>query len=101
MSITVTVTDISCDGCEEIVENAVSEVSGVESVDADQEEKLVTVEGEADVDAITEAIDFAGYTPGEASVGDDEPEAGDEDEDQADNDEDEGAEHDEPEADDD
>lgn len=76
MSITVTVTDMSCDGCEEIVENAVSEVAGVESVEADQETETVTVEGDAEVAAVTEAIDFAGYTPTEGAEtpdDDDEP----------------------------
>ncbi|MFB6069729.1 MAG: heavy-metal-associated domain-containing protein [Halanaeroarchaeum sp.] len=70
MSITVTVTDMSCDGCEDIVEDAVSEVSGVESVSADRDAESVTVEGDPDVDEILDAIDFAGYT---ASLGD-EPE---------------------------
>ncbi|MFB6133129.1 MAG: heavy-metal-associated domain-containing protein [Halanaeroarchaeum sp.] len=68
MSITVTVTDMSCDGCEDIVEGAVADVSGVESVEADRSTDTVTVEGDADVDAILRAIDFAGYTPNEDSV---------------------------------
>ncbi|MFB6081429.1 MAG: heavy-metal-associated domain-containing protein [Halanaeroarchaeum sp.] len=68
MSTTVTVTDMSCDGCEDIVEDAVTEVQGVESVAADRDAETVTVEGDADVDAILEAIDFAGYT---ASLGGD------------------------------
>ncbi|MGM0397920.1 MAG: heavy-metal-associated domain-containing protein [Halobacteriota archaeon] len=68
MSITVTVTDMSCDGCEEIVEGAVADVRGVESVEADREAQTVTVEGDADVEAVREAIDFAGYNPTEETT---------------------------------
>ena len=74
MPITVTVTDMSCDGCEEIVEGAVSDVAGVESVEADHEAETVTVEGDADVEAVMEAIDFAGYTPSRGDEGDAEEE---------------------------
>ena len=63
MSITVTVTDMSCDGCEDIVEGAVEDVAGVESVEADRESETVIVDGDANEDAVVEAIDFAGYTP--------------------------------------
>ncbi|AKH97702.1 heavy-metal-associated domain-containing protein [Halanaeroarchaeum sulfurireducens] len=75
MSITVTVSDMSCDGCEEIVENAVSEVNGVESVEADSDAETVTVEGSDDVEAIMEAIDFAGYSPSRESTEGDEEDA--------------------------
>lgn len=68
MSITVTVTDMSCAGCEEIVEGAISDVPGVESVEADRSADVVTVEGDAEVDEIAHAIDFAGYTPEKGSV---------------------------------
>ncbi|MFW6003030.1 MAG: heavy-metal-associated domain-containing protein [Halanaeroarchaeum sp.] len=71
MSITVTVTDMSCDGCEEIVEGAVEDVRGVESVEAEREAQTVTVEGDADVEAVKEAIDFAGYTPTEETTTED------------------------------
>jgi copper chaperone CopZ len=63
MSITVTVTDMSCDGCEDIVEGAVADVAGVESVEADRETETVAVEGDASEEAVVEAIDFAGYNP--------------------------------------
>ncbi|MFW5920047.1 MAG: heavy-metal-associated domain-containing protein [archaeon] len=80
MSITVTVTDMSCDGCEDIVEGAVEDVSGVESVEADRESESVTVEGDVDVDAVVEAIDFAGYSPTreEPTEADETDESGDE-----------------------
>lgn len=93
MSITVTVTDMSCDGCEDIVEGAVADVAGVESVEADRETETVTVEGDAKEDAVVEAIDFAGYTPSleETDVDDgaeSEGEEGDEDSEKADDEED-------------
>lgn len=59
---TIAVSGLGCDGCEEIVETAVSEVRGVESASADHEEGVVEYEGEADQDDITEAVEFAGYT---------------------------------------
>ncbi|UWG47634.1 Copper-ion-binding protein [Halanaeroarchaeum sp. HSR-CO] len=90
MSITVTVTDMSCDGCEEIVEGAVADVRGVESVEADREAQTVTVEGDADVEAVKEAIDFAGYNPTEGTTtADDEDEPTEEVESSDESDEDE------------
>jgi copper chaperone CopZ len=61
MSVTLTVEEMGCDGCEEIVEDALGEVDGVESASADHEESEVTVEGDADEDDLVEAVDFAGY----------------------------------------
>lgn len=63
MAQTYTVRGMSCDGCEEIVVGALEEVSGVESASADHEGDSITVEGDADVDAVAEAVDFAGYEP--------------------------------------
>jgi copper chaperone CopZ len=60
-TVTLTVRGMSCDGCEEIVETALEEVDGVEDAEADQESETATVEGDADVDALVEAVDFAGY----------------------------------------
>lgn len=59
---TIAVSGLGCDGCEEIVETAVNEVRGVESVSADHEAGVVEYDGEADRAAITEAVEFAGYT---------------------------------------
>ena len=61
MTQTITVTGMSCGGCEETVEDAISSIAGVRSVTADNEGDSVTVEGEADPDAIDEAIEEAGY----------------------------------------
>lgn len=59
---TLTVPDIGCDGCEGIVEGAVTEVDGVESAAADQAEGEVTVEGEEyDLEAVSNKVERAGY----------------------------------------
>lgn len=62
MTMEITVENMTCDGCEDIVEDAVEGVAGVESADADRENDLVTVEGEAEPEDLVEAIDMAGYT---------------------------------------
>ncbi|MFO7927907.1 MAG: heavy-metal-associated domain-containing protein [Halobacteriota archaeon] len=61
MSTTLTVSGMACDGCERNVEEAIEAVPGVERVEADHEAGHVTVEGDADVDALVSAIDEAGY----------------------------------------
>lgn len=61
MSQTITVEGMSCEGCEQTVEDALKGVSGVESATADREAETATVEGEADVQALVEAVDDAGY----------------------------------------
>jgi copper chaperone CopZ len=60
-TITLSVQGMSCEGCEEIVEDALEEVGGVESASADREENVASVEGDADPDDLVEAVDFAGY----------------------------------------
>ena len=51
-----------CDHCVAAVEQELSAVSGVESVDVDLATKLVVVTGDAlDDDALRAAIDEAGY----------------------------------------
>jgi copper chaperone CopZ len=62
MTTEITVDDMTCEGCEDIVEDALEDVSGVESADADRQADLVTVEGDADQDEVVEAIDMAGYS---------------------------------------
>jgi copper chaperone len=56
-----TVTGMSCGHCEETVEDAVSDVDGVTAVSADNESDSVSVEGDADVDALVAAVEAAGY----------------------------------------
>jgi copper chaperone CopZ len=58
---TISVTGMGCAGCGEIVENALGEVSGVESVEADHESGVVEYDGEAGTEAVRNAVEFAGY----------------------------------------
>ncbi len=61
-SITYAVPGMHCDHCVAAVEQELSAVSGVESVDVDLATKLVVVTGNAlDDDALRAAIDEAGY----------------------------------------
>lgn len=69
MSITLRVDDMSCDGCEDIVEDALEEVSGVESVEADEEAGTAVVEGDAELSALRDAVDYAGYEAEVESTG--------------------------------
>ncbi|MFC7215080.1 heavy-metal-associated domain-containing protein [Saliphagus sp. GCM10025334] len=61
MARTITVTGMSCGGCEDTVESALEDVDGVVEASADNESDAVTVEGDANVDALVEAIQNAGY----------------------------------------
>jgi len=62
MTTTITVEGMSCDHCEQTVEEALEEVSGVTSVTVDRESEQASVEGEAEVTALVEAVEGAGYT---------------------------------------
>ncbi|WP_135303539.1 heavy-metal-associated domain-containing protein [Haloarcula amylovorans] len=61
---TLSVSGMSCTGCEESVEGAVLGVSGVEAATADHEAGTVVVEtsGTVDHDALDEAVSEAGYS---------------------------------------
>ena len=61
MGTELTIEEMSCDGCERIVTDALEGVSGVESADADQTTGVATVEGDADVESLIEAVEMAGY----------------------------------------
>lgn len=59
------VSGMNCEGCEASVANALRDVAGVESAEADHENHetgSVTVEGEADDDELRSAVEEAGYT---------------------------------------
>jgi copper ion binding protein len=60
-TLTYNVPDISCQHCKQAIEEEVSEVEGVASVEVDVQAKTVTVTGELDEQAIISAIDEAGY----------------------------------------
>lgn len=58
----ITVDDMTCEGCEEIVEDAVADVHGVDDAEADRENDVVVVEGDAEPEDVVEAVDMAGYS---------------------------------------
>ena len=62
---TITVEGMSCEHCEQTVEEALQGISGVSDVRADYEAENATIEGDPDRDAIVRAVEDAGY---EASV---------------------------------
>ncbi|MFC6955352.1 heavy-metal-associated domain-containing protein [Halorubellus litoreus] len=61
MTTELTVTGMSCGHCEETVEDALADVEGVTAASADNETDSVTVDGDADVDALVTAVKDAGY----------------------------------------
>jgi copper chaperone len=63
---TLTVTGMSCTGCEDTVETALSELDGVTSVDADHEGDSVDIVAEDSVSdaAVRAAVEDAGYEVG-------------------------------------
>lgn len=68
MNQTITVRGMSCEGCESAVEDALTAVSGVKSVEVDLEGESVTVDGTADTEELVTAIEDAGYDVPDASA---------------------------------
>lgn len=62
MTTTITVEDMSCEHCEQTVAEALQDVSGVTDVNVDREAEQASVDGNADVSALVEAVEDAGYT---------------------------------------
>jgi copper chaperone len=62
MALTLTVDGMSCEHCEQSVEDALEGIEGVTAADADREEGQATVEGEADTAALVAAVEDAGYS---------------------------------------
>jgi copper chaperone CopZ len=62
MTTTITVEDMSCEHCERTVTDALQGVSGVTDVSVDREAERASVDGDADVSALVEAVEDAGYT---------------------------------------
>ncbi|MFB6160431.1 MAG: heavy-metal-associated domain-containing protein [Haloferacaceae archaeon] len=61
MSTTISVEGMSCEHCEGAVEDALEGVDGVTSAMADRVAGSATVEGTADVAALVDAVEAAGY----------------------------------------
>ena len=61
MTRTLSVAGMGCDGCERIVESALSEVDGVTGVTVDQRDGTATVEGDPDPAALVRSLELAGY----------------------------------------
>lgn len=62
MTTTITVEGMSCSHCEQTVEEALRDVSGVTDVTVDREDEQATVSGDADAPSLVEAVEEAGYT---------------------------------------
>lgn len=62
MSTTITVEGMTCEHCEQTVEDALRDVSGVADATADREAERASVEGDADVTALVRAVEDAGYS---------------------------------------
>lgn len=62
MSATITVEGMTCGHCEQTVEDALREVSGVTDVTADRGAEQASIDGDADVTALVQAVEDAGYT---------------------------------------
>lgn len=65
MSQTITVEGMSCEHCEQTVEEALEEVEGVTSATADRDSESATVEGSAGLDELVTVVEDAGYDASE------------------------------------
>lgn len=61
MTGTLAVEGMTCEHCEQTVEDALEAVSGVRAARADRETGQVTIEGDADATELVTAIQDAGY----------------------------------------
>lgn len=62
MSRTITVEGMTCGHCEQTVEEALRDVSGVTDATVDREAEQANVEGDADPTELVRAVEDAGYT---------------------------------------
>ena len=61
MSQTITVEGMSCEHCEQSVEETLASVQGVQSVEVDLDAAQATVEGDAATQDLVTAVNEAGY----------------------------------------
>ncbi|WP_411968880.1 heavy-metal-associated domain-containing protein [Haloferax sp. YSSS75] len=62
MKTTITVEGMSCEHCEQTVEEALRRVNGVSDAVADRTANRASVDGDADVTTLVKAIEDAGYS---------------------------------------
>ncbi|MXR43231.1 heavy metal transporter [Halobaculum sp. WSA2] len=61
MTQTIIVEGMTCEHCEQSVEEALEEVEGVTSATADRDAESATVEGSVEPDKLVTAVEDAGY----------------------------------------
>lgn len=61
MTTTISVEGMSCEHCEQTVEDALEGVDGVAAASADRDSASATVEGTVDTTALVDAVVDAGY----------------------------------------
>jgi copper chaperone len=61
MTQTITVEGMTCEHCEQTVEEALEEVEGISSATADRDSESATVEGSAEQDKLVAVVEDAGY----------------------------------------
>ena len=62
MTTTIAVAGMSCGHCEQTVEEALRGVAGVTDATADHETGEASIDGDADITALVQAVEDAGYT---------------------------------------
>ncbi len=62
MTTTISVEGMTCGHCEQTVEEALQDVSGVTDVIVDREDEQASVDDDVDATALVEAVEEAGYT---------------------------------------
>lgn len=61
MSQTITVEGMTCEHCEQTVEEALEGVDGITAATADRDAESATVEGSAELDELLTVVESAGY----------------------------------------
>ncbi|MFQ3319026.1 MAG: copper chaperone [Natronomonas sp.] len=61
MSQTISVEGMTCEHCEQTVEEALEDVAGVTAANADREAEVAKIEGTAESGALVDAVEDAGY----------------------------------------
>jgi copper chaperone CopZ len=62
MSTNIAVEGMSCEHCEQTVENALLGVNGATSASVDREAERAVIEGEVEAGELVQAVEAAGYT---------------------------------------